>query len=43
MLNREFFRSDQREKFWRLVDSVVPDCVERKEWLKVTDNGLNMR
>lgn len=28
--------------FWRLVESVIPDYIEKKEWLKIYGNGLSV-
>jgi len=33
---------DHSRKFWRLLGSVIPDYVERKEWLKVNGSSLKV-
>jgi predicted metal-dependent hydrolase len=30
------------KKFWKLLESVIPDYSERKHWLKVNGNGLKI-
>ena len=33
---------DHSKKFWRLLETVLPDYLERKEWLKVNGKGLKI-
>lgn len=33
---------DHSKKFWKLLGSVLPDWMERKEWLKVNGSGLRV-
>ncbi len=33
---------DHSSRFWKCVESVVPDCLEVKEWLKVNGRGLSI-
>jgi predicted metal-dependent hydrolase len=30
---------DHSKKFWKLLETILPDYVERKEWLKVNGRG----
>jgi hypothetical protein len=33
---------DHSKNFWKLVSSIIPDYVERKQWLKVNGSGLRV-
>lgn len=33
---------DHSKKFWKLLGSIIPDYVERKQWLKVNGSGLRI-
>jgi hypothetical protein len=33
---------DHSNKFWKLLESVLPDYVERKSWLKVNGKGFKI-